>query len=187
MTTHFDAASVQQEFWILVEALIALILGGMIGLEREKVGNFAGFRTHMLVCVAAMLFIRISQFLIEDTRKVLPVEMLSIDPVRMLEAIMAGIAFIGAGTVFRDPDRNVMRGLTTAASLLVVVPIGVAVALDRYVLAVGSTALVLVVLHAMRRLEKTFNLKADGAASEQREADQPGAAERPGRERTPAA
>lgn len=178
MTRHFDTASVQQEFWILVEALIALILGGMIGLEREKVGNWAGFRTHMLVCVAAMLFIRISQFLVEEARATVPAQNLSIDPVRMLEAIMAGIAFIGAGTVFRDPDRNIMRGLTTASSLLVVVPIGVAVALDRYVLAVGSTALVLLVLHAMRRLEEALNLKT---ALQPREAAEPA-----GREQTPA-
>jgi putative Mg2+ transporter-C (MgtC) family protein len=74
----------------------------------------------------------------------------------MIEAIVTGIAFLGAGTIFRDPDASKMRGLTTAASLLIVVPIGISVAVNRYVLAVGITLLALVVLRALTKLEPRF-------------------------------
>ena len=69
---------------------------------------------------------------------------------------MTGISFLGAGTVVIDPDRNVARGLTTAASLLAVAPIGIAVALDRYVLAVGTTLLVLFVLRLLGNVERKY-------------------------------
>ena len=133
--------------------MVALLLGGLIGWEREAAGKWAGLRTHMLVCLAAMLFVRVGQFLIEDSQKILRPETLRTDPVRIIEAIVTGIAFLGAGTVFRDPDASKMRGLTTAASLLVIAPIGVAVAIDRYVLAVGISFLALFVLKIMRKLE----------------------------------
>lgn len=149
---HFLQSS-QPEFYILFQAVIALLLGGLIGWEREAAGKWAGLRTHMLVCLAAMLFVRVGQFLIEDSQKFLHVETLRTDPVRIIEAIVTGIAFLGAGTVFRDPDVAKMRGLTTAASLLVIGPIGIAIAIERYVLAVGITLLALFVLRIMRKFE----------------------------------
>jgi putative Mg2+ transporter-C (MgtC) family protein len=145
--------SIRPELYILFQAAIALVLGGLIGWEREAAGKWAGLRTHMLVCLAAMMFVRVGQFLIEDSQKILHAETLRTDPVRIIEAIVTGIAFLGAGTVFRDRDSAKMRGLTTAASLLVIAPIGVAVAIDRYVLAVGITLLALFVLRIMRKLE----------------------------------
>jgi putative Mg2+ transporter-C (MgtC) family protein len=147
----FHAA--RPELYILFQACVALFLGGLIGWEREAAGKWAGLRTHMLVCLAAMMFVRIGQFLIEDSQEMLSSETLRTDPVRIIEAIVTGIAFLGAGTVFRDPDASKMRGLTTAASLLVIAPIGVAVAIDRYVLAVGITLLALFVLRIMSKLE----------------------------------
>ncbi len=145
--------SVRPELYILFQAMIALLLGGLIGWEREAAGKWAGLRTHMLVCLAAMMFVRVGQFLIEDSQELLHAETLRTDPVRIIEAIVTGIAFLGAGTVFRDPDASKMRGLTTAASLLVIAPIGVAIAIDRYVLAVGITLLALFVLKTMQKLE----------------------------------
>ena len=145
--------SVRPELYVLFQAAVALLLGGLIGWEREAAGKWAGLRTHMLVCLAAMMFVRVGQFLIEDSQEILQAETLRTDPVRIIEAIVTGIAFLGAGTVFRDKDASKMRGLTTAASLLVIAPIGVAVAIDRYVLAVGITLLALFVLRIMRKLE----------------------------------
>jgi putative Mg2+ transporter-C (MgtC) family protein len=75
------------------------------------------------------------------------------DPVRIIEAIVTGIAFLGAGTIFRDREGSKMRGLTTAASLLITAPIGVAVAINRYVLAVGITLLALFVLRILMKFE----------------------------------
>ena len=76
------------------------------------------------------------------------------DPVGMIQAIVTGVAFIGAGTVFRDPSRHRAEGLTTAAGLLAVAPIGMAVALDKYLVAVGVVVLILVILHLATRFEK---------------------------------
>lgn len=149
--------SVIQELYILLQALIALLLGGLLGWERESAGKWAGLRTHMLVCLSAMMFVRVGQFLIADSQQDLDPNTLRTDPVRIIEAIVAGVAFLGAGTVFRDRDAVKMRGLTTAASLLVVAPIGVAVAIERYVLAVGATLLTLFVLRVMLRFEVMMN------------------------------
>jgi putative Mg2+ transporter-C (MgtC) family protein len=146
--------TVIQELYILFQALIALLLGGLLGWERESAGKWAGLRTHMLVCLSAMLFVRVGQFLIADSQQALNPDTLRTDPVRIIEAIVTGIAFLGAGTVFRDPHAEKARGLTTAASLLAVAPIGVAVAIERYVLAVGATCLVLFVLRLMLHFEK---------------------------------
>lgn len=145
--------SSREEFYILFQAGVALVLGGLIGWERETAGKWAGLRTHMLVCLASMMFVRVGQFLIVDSNKLLHSETLRMDPVRLIEAIVTGIAFLGAGTVFRDPEAAKMRGLTTAASLLVIAPIGIAVAIDRYVLAVGITLLALFVLRVLSKLE----------------------------------
>lgn len=145
--------SMLQELYILFQSLIALVLGGLLGWERESAGKWAGLRTHMLVCLSAMMFVRVGQFLIADSQHDLDPNTLRTDPVRIIEAIVTGIAFLGAGTVFRDPDAAKARGLTTAASLLMVAPIGVAVAIERYVLAVGATLLALFVLRVMLRFE----------------------------------
>lgn len=151
----FDAflQSSRAEFYVLFQAAVALVLGGLIGWEREVAGKWAGLRTHMLVCLASMMFVRVGQFLIADSNDLLHGETLRMDPLRLIEAIVTGIAFLGAGTVFRDPEAAKMRGLTTAASLLVIAPIGIAIAIDRYVLAVGITALALFVLRVVSKLE----------------------------------
>jgi putative Mg2+ transporter-C (MgtC) family protein len=152
MENFFQEAA--PEFHVLLQAVVALVLGGIVGWEREAAGKWAGLRTHMLVCLAAMLFVRVGQFLILDARAMGEGhQSLQTDPVRIIEAIVTGIAFLGAGTIFRDRDVNRARGLTTAASLLTIAPIGIAVALDRYVLAVGVTLLALFVLNVMRRCE----------------------------------
>lgn len=91
--------------------------------------------------------------------KLLHPEMLRMDPVRLIEAIVTGIAFLGAGTVFRDPEASKMRGLTTAASLLMIAPIGIAIAIDRYVLAVGITFIALFVLRIVSKLERKVSEK----------------------------
>lgn len=122
-------------------------------------GKWAGLRTHMLVCLASMLFIDVGKFLIFDAQSSFDPESLRADPTNIIAAIVTGISFLGAGTIFRDPDVARARGLTTAASLLATGPIGIAVALGRYIIAVGATLLVLFVLRAMQR----FELVMDGS------------------------
>jgi putative Mg2+ transporter-C (MgtC) family protein len=149
--------SIWPELYVLFQAIVALLLGGLIGWERETAHKWAGFRTNMLVCLGAMMFVRVGQFLIEDSQARLSVQTLRTDPVRIFEAIVTGVAFLGAGTIFRDSEGSKMRGLTTAAALLITAPIGVAVALNRYVLAVGITFLALFVLRVLAKLEPRFH------------------------------
>jgi putative Mg2+ transporter-C (MgtC) family protein len=143
------------ELYVLFQAVVALTLGGLVGWEREAAGKWAGLRTHMMVCLAAMLFVKIGYFLMLDARvdSGEAHSSLQTDPLRIIEAIVTGVAFLGAGTIFRDRDAHRARGLTTAASLLTIAPIGIAVALDRYILAVGVTLIALFVLNVMRRFE----------------------------------
>ncbi|HLT46097.1 MAG TPA: MgtC/SapB family protein [Rubricoccaceae bacterium] len=148
-----------QELLTLAEALVALLLGGLVGFEREAAGKWAGIRTHMLVCLSAFLFVELGQLVTAASAQVwagagVPEGALSADPVRIIQAVVVGISFVGAGAVFRDPDRNVARGLTTAATLLVVAPVGVAVALGRYVLAAGVAVLVVALLRVLGRVER---------------------------------
>lgn len=142
-----------EEFQILLQALVAMILGGLLGWEREAAGKWAGFRTHVLVCVATFLFVRLGQLLIADSAARFPGNYLRTDPTRLIEAIAVGISFIGAGTIFRDADETRKKGLTTAASLLATAPIGLAIALQRYVVACGVTLIALFILHTLHRLE----------------------------------
>ncbi len=144
--------NLHEQLHVLLQAVIAMVLGGMLGWERESAGKWAGFRTHMLVSVAALLFVRLAQLLMEDTERAHP-GLIQADPGRAIEAIVAGIAFLGAGTIFRDRSAAKAHGLTTAASLLITASLGIAVAVDRYIIAVGITLLCLVILRTLNRLE----------------------------------
>ena len=149
--------SISAELYVLAQALGALVLGVVLGWERELAGTSAGLRTPMLVCLATMPFVKVGQLLLLDEQAVGNAETLRTDPVRMIEAMVTGMAFLGAGTVFRDSDQPTARGLTTAASLLVVAPVGVAVAIERYVLAIGAMLPALFVLGVMRRFEVAWD------------------------------
>lgn len=161
------------EFQALGQALIALGLGAVVGWERETAGKWAGLRTHMLICLAAMLFVQVGEFLILEGEQLFAHDVLRTDPIRIVEAIVTGIAFIGAGTIFRDRDRNMARGLTTAASMLVVGPIGVAVAAERYVLATGTTLLVFLVLRGLNWFEVRAHLKCPPPEGQSRPQNRP--------------
>ena len=140
--------SAHTELLILARALAAMVLGGLVGWERESAGKWAGLRTHMLVALASLVFIQLGQLLIADTAGLNQQAgrgVMQGDPSRMIEAIVAGISFLGAGTIFRDRTGGKAKGLTTAASLLATATIGIAVA-------IGVTAFCLVTLHTLNRL-----------------------------------
>jgi putative Mg2+ transporter-C (MgtC) family protein len=143
----------ESELEVLGQCVLAIVLGGVLGWEREKAGKWAGFRTHMLVCLAALLYVRVGQFLVRDAEQsAVYTGILQTDPSRLIEAIVTGIAFIGAGTVFRG-GQSKPHGLTTAATLLTVGPIGIAVAIERYILAVGITVLAYLILRVIGLFE----------------------------------
>ncbi|MRU14294.1 MgtC/SapB family protein [Roseovarius sp. A21] len=127
----------------------ALVLGACIGAEREHRHKPAGLRTHMLVSMAACLFILISQqlaalpFGAEDS--------LRVDPLRLIEAVTAGVAFLAAGIIFTS--RGQVHNITTGASMWLAGAIGLACGAGQMPLAAMATAIVLVVLYLVRLLE----------------------------------
>lgn len=148
------------EFTILMRLVIAMLLSGVLGWERATVGKAAGLRTHMLVGMGAALFVGLGETLVHGFKEF--GEQQRFDPTRVLEAVVAGVSFLGAGSIFFARGDRV-RGLTTAASLWTTAGVGMAAGLGRYVLAVGATALVFLVLHILIRYEpREQSPKADG-------------------------
>jgi putative Mg2+ transporter-C (MgtC) family protein len=121
---------------------VGLVLGAIIGFERELLRQPAGFRTHSLVSLGAALFTVVSAFGFTGV---------GVDPTRIAAQIVSGIGFIGAGTILQY--RGHIRGLTTAASLWSVAAIGTAAGAGLYVVAVFGTVLILVVLALLDRVE----------------------------------
>lgn len=135
----------------LVRLLVAVVLGALIGLERERQQRTAGLRTHALVCVGSALIIIVSAFGFSDVQKNPSV---SFDPSRIAAQVVSGIGFLGAGTIILR--REVVRGLTTAASIWVVAGIGLAAGAGLYLAAVACTALVLILLAGVRAIERSI-------------------------------
>ena len=138
---------------ILFRLVVAIVLGGAVGWERESAGKPAGVRTHMLVAAAAALFVALGDAVLERFASQ-PVQgaVIQSDPVRIIEAIVTGVSFLGAGTIFVSHGRERVEGLTTAATIWVTAALGIAVGLERYVLALGCTVIVFVVLRVVRQL-----------------------------------
>jgi putative Mg2+ transporter-C (MgtC) family protein len=133
--------------WEVVgKVAFAIFLGGLIGLEREWASKPAGFRTHMLIAGASTLFVILGDIMIHQFAQRAVPEMLQTDPIRIMEAIITGISFLGAGTIIFKDQINTVEGLTTAASILFVAGIGIAVALSLYILSFLLTAMVILVL-----------------------------------------
>jgi putative Mg2+ transporter-C (MgtC) family protein len=150
------------ELKILGIVVLASILGGVIGLERELADKAAGMRTHMLVAAAAALLISLSNLIVPTLE--FSHNLVQMDPLRMIEALIAGIAFLGAGTIIRHKSN--VAGLTTAASLLLVGGVGITVGLSQYALAAGLTALTLIILRGVKPIEDWIIGRAIGNDSE---------------------
>jgi putative Mg2+ transporter-C (MgtC) family protein len=137
------------QFQILAYVGLAMLLGAAIGLEREIEDKPAGLRTHMLVAGAAALLVELSDVMIKHFNVALGSELVRSDPTRIIQAVITGVSFLGAGTIIRHSSTRQVEGLTTAASILFAAAVGVCVALSQLVLAVGVTALVLVTLRGV--------------------------------------
>jgi putative Mg2+ transporter-C (MgtC) family protein len=139
------------QFILTGHIALAMLLGGLIGIEREFANKPAGFRTHMLVAGAAALFVGLGDALLGRFDPVAFPTIIQSDPIRIVEAIITGISFLGAGTIFRRTEQ--VEGLTTAASILLSSALGISVALQQYALAFGVTLLALIVLRGLRLVE----------------------------------
>ena len=140
----------QAELQIVGTVVIAAILGGIVGMEREMADRPAGLRTHAILAAAACLLVSLPDALLEYYAAEAASDVLRADPIRIVEAVVTGTAFLGAGTIFRDRDKGAVEGLTTAASLLLVGAIGISVALKQLVTAVLVTVLTLLLLRSAR-------------------------------------
>lgn len=145
---------------VLGRLLTAVILGGAIGMERELKGKEAGLRTNILICVGASLFAYLSTLFVEFTGG-------PADPGRVASNIVTGVGFLGAGVIWQAGGH--ISGLTTAATIWVVAAVGVAAGIGEYVVAVGTTVLVLVILYPLGRFEKR-RLEAERRAAIDKEA-----------------
>ena len=124
---------------LILRLVLAGLLGGIIGYEREIRAKGAGIRTHFLVALASALFMLVSQYGFEGTDR--------FDAARIAAQVVSGVGFIGAGIIIFQ--KNSVRGLTTAAGLWVTSAIGLSIASGMYVLALVTTALVLICLETM--------------------------------------
>lgn len=148
----------QGQLWILLDVLIASILCGFVGMEREDSEKPAGLRTNMIVGGATCLIVSLTVPLVDYLETQNISEIITTDPIRVLEAIVVGIGFIGAGTIMKQNGDRI-QGLTTAATLLYALGIGVSVALHQYVIAVGITILILIINFLVRQAEHRFTSK----------------------------
>lgn len=141
------------ELRILGDVALAMLLGAFIGLEREFKDKPAGLRTHILVAGASALLVALGDVISTQFHFELGRQVVQADPIRIMEAVITGISFLGAGTIIRSRDGGDVEGLTTAASLLVASGVGISVVLSQIVLAVGITILVLVTLRGLGYIE----------------------------------
>lgn len=139
----------------------AMLLGGVIGYERELKDRPAGLRTHMLMAGAAALLVGLGDLLATQFAAEHYQDLVRIDPIRLIEAVVTGVAFIGAGTIIRRDAANEVSGLTTATSLLMSAAIGVAAGLSHYVLALGVALLSLVVLRSLKSFERRLERRRE--------------------------
>lgn len=143
------------DFTLFLSVALAGLLGGLIGFEREFHDKPAGLRTHIFVAAGAALLMLLAEesldFFVVQSRQ----ELVRADPIRVIQAIVVGISFLGAGTIVHDRGEKV-EGLTTAASIFFTAGIGIAVAVGKTALAVQTTILALAVLLVIGWIERRW-------------------------------
>jgi putative Mg2+ transporter-C (MgtC) family protein len=151
----FSMSELNEQLLILANVAIGSILAGIIGIEREISEKPAGFRTNMIIGGASALLVSLGKSLVNHFADSPAYDHLQFDPLRIIEAIIVGISFLGAGTILKGSDAQVSN-LTTAATILYSAGIGVSVALNQYFLAIGITLLALLINSAIKIMERKF-------------------------------
>lgn len=146
---------------ILLDVTIALILGGILGLEREWKQKPAGFRTNMIISGSAALLVSLGRVVIVDFNQLIQPDGLGVDPIRMVHAVVVGVSFIGAGTILKSSSSQVVRYLTTAATILMAAGIGISIALKQYWLGIGTTLILVTINYLFGYLNKFISQKSD--------------------------
>jgi putative Mg2+ transporter-C (MgtC) family protein len=146
-----DLGNVDSITRLVVRLMVAVLLGGILGYERESIGASAGLRTHMLVSLGSALFVLIP----------LQAGMEIGDLSRVLQGVTAGIGFLCAGAILKPNNSDDIKGLTTAASLWLTAAIGIAAGMGREATAVLSAVFALVILAILRTTPKSKPGKHD--------------------------
>jgi putative Mg2+ transporter-C (MgtC) family protein len=136
--------ALEVELVLLVRVLLAAVLGGLLGFERERRGRPAGLRTFMVVAAGACLFTMVGAFGFADDAS----------PSRIASGIVVGIGFLGAGSIVQHKKGGSIRGLTTAAGIWTTAAIGAAVGAGLLVLATGATLVLFVILSVLRLVQQ---------------------------------
>jgi putative Mg2+ transporter-C (MgtC) family protein len=136
---------------MLIRLLAAAALGSLIGFERERLLWAAGIRTHMLVCVGSCLIMIVSQY---GFSNILTHQNVVLDPSRIAAQVVSGIGFLGAGAILARGE--IVKGLTSAASIWTVAAVGLAVGGGLYLAASFSTLIILIILAGIKPLEEAY-------------------------------
>lgn len=147
-------ADVEQATRLVLRLSVAAVLGGLLGIEREHKGKAAGIRTHMLVAMGSALFVLVSQ----------QAGIIATDMSRVIQGLIAGIGFLGAGTILKGQDEEKVKGLTTAAGIWMTAAIGMAAGLGLEVTAMLSTLLALAIFSVVPRIMRWVDKSAPPAA-----------------------
>lgn len=141
----------QQQLQVAGHVVLAMVLGALLGVERERANKPAGLRTHMFVAGASALLVALATAVVAELQSEVEKGLIRTDPIRIIEAVITGVSFLGAGTIIRGKSDDV-EGLTTAASVLMACSVGICVAVHRIQLAVAITVLSFVVLRILGAL-----------------------------------
>ena len=144
-----------------VRLVLAAVLGGMLGYNREKAGKSAGLRTHMLVSLGAALFVLIPQNAgLSDT-----------DISRVIQGIVAGVGFLGAGAIVKQTDGGEVQGLTTAAGIWLTAAVGIAAGLGREASAALGAILAFLILSTLARISRWIDQREAAAPRDEKSLD----------------
>ncbi|WP_311223993.1 MULTISPECIES: MgtC/SapB family protein [unclassified Acidovorax] len=154
-----DVSDAEQFTRIVLRLSVAALLGGLLGLEREHKGKAAGVRTHMLVSMGAAMFVLAAQQAGIDAA----------DNSRVLQGIIAGVGFLGAGTILKGDAESQVKGLTTAAGIWLTAAIGVAAGLGLEFTALLATALALLIFWAIPLLQTVMQRRGSRTVPQDKE------------------
>lgn len=143
---------------VLERLIVGVIVGGLVGYEREFKNSPAGFRTHILVCLGATIISLITEY---DIQKMMIIaqnpmyaEVIKVDIARLGAQVISGVGFLGAGTILRD--KGSVRGLTTAATLWIVACLGLAVGRGLYALSITAALIIFIILSLFKKADKVI-------------------------------
>ncbi|WP_346885649.1 MgtC/SapB family protein [Clostridium sp. UBA4395] len=143
---------------VLERLIVGVIVGGLVGYEREFKNSPAGFRTHILVCLGATIISLITEYDIEKmmiiAQNPMYAEVIKVDIARLGAQVISGVGFLGAGTILRD--KGSVRGLTTAATLWIVACLGLAVGRGLYALSLTAAVIIFIILSLFKKADRVI-------------------------------